>query len=269
LVDRGAVPDASPGHVIHYCMDFSHTLGPDFGDLERTQRLGYAYVYDWDDMAEDFVALGIPRRPWFRPLGEPGYELFRNFDVPSFVPDEWRMQYGNPAYSRMTEHDGAWMARILARFTPKEVRGFALMARFTEAKYTTHLAEVLEGRLARILDRYLTRLSPIGELRVEGRDRLCGVDLAESRSVREPSRFHYAARWSRGDALPVETHGGGEICIALPHKVADRGSADDSPERYVRVTIDDGVARAPLRAYLYDLGPTRGYFLAGVERPEP
>jgi hypothetical protein len=49
----------------------------------------------------------------------------------------------------------------------------------------------------------------------------------------------------------------------------DAGPADDAPDRYIHVTIEDGVARAPLLASLYNLGPTRGYFLAGVERPEP
>jgi hypothetical protein len=269
FADRRTVPDASPGHVVHYCMDFSHTMGPDFGDRQRTERLGYAYLYDWVDMAEDFLGLGIPRRPWFRPPGDPGYELFRNFEVHSFVPDEWKMQWGNPAYTRMTEHDGAWMARILARFTPEQVRGFATMAQFSDPKNTAHLADVLEGRLIRILDRYLTRLSPIGELRVEGRNRLCGINLAESRSVRESSRFRYTAGWSRGGTLPVEVRGGGEICVPLPIVATDGKPADDSPERYVRVSVDDGMAQAPLLAYLYDLGPARGYFLAGVERPEP
>lgn len=269
LADQGSVPDASPGHVVHYCMDFSHTLGPDFGALQRTEPLGYAYLYDWVDIAEDFLGLGIPRRPWFRPLGDPGYELFRNFDVHSFVPDDWKMQWGNPAYSRMTERDAAWMARILARFTPEQIREFARTAQFSDPKNTAHLADVLEGRLLRVLDRYLTRLSPIGELRVEGRNRLCGIDLAESRSVREPSRFRYAAGWSRGGTLLVEARGQGEICVLLPIVAADGKPVDDSPERYVRVRVDDGVAKAPLLAYLYDLGPSRGYVLAGVERPEP
>jgi hypothetical protein len=82
FVDQGTVPDASPGHVVHYCMDFSHTLGPDFGSPQRTERLGFSYVFDANDMAVDFFALGIPRHPWFRPTGEPGYELFRRFRGP-------------------------------------------------------------------------------------------------------------------------------------------------------------------------------------------
>jgi hypothetical protein len=86
--------------------------------------------------------------------------------------------------------------------------------------------------------------------------------------VRDSAHFRYVARFSKGGASPVETRGGGAICIALPHVAADGGPPDDSPERYVRVRVDDGVAKAPLLAYLYDLGPGRGYSLAGVERPD-
>jgi hypothetical protein len=268
LADPGSPADGSPGHVVHYYLDTSDALGPEYGQQRVTMRLGYSYILDWGDMAADLFALGIPKRPWDRPLGDPGYETFRNFDVHSFVPDEWKMQYANPAFSRMTERDGAWMARILARFTPESVRALADMARFTDPRNTEHLARVLEGRLARILDRYLTRLSPIGELRVEGASRLCGVDLAAARAVRGEPRFRYTARLSK-DALPVEVRGGGEICVVLPHVAADAGLPDGSPARYVRLSVDDGVAQAPLLAYLYDLGPTRGYVLAGVQRPEP
>ena len=269
FTDQGSAPDTSPGHVVHYYLDFGDALAPDFVSPEKTVRLGYSYIIDWGDIGEDFIALGVPTRPWDRFIGDPGYEIFRNFDVHTFVPEDWKMQYANPAFSRMTERDGAWMSRILARFTPEMVRTLAAMARFTDPRNTAHLAEVLEGRLVRILDRYLTRLSPIGELRVEGRDRLCGVDLAESRAVRDAARFRYTARSSSGAALPIEIRGDGEICVALPHIAGDAGPADGSRERYVRVSIDDGVAQAPLLAYLYDLGPTRGYALAGVERPEP
>lgn len=54
----------------------------------------------------------------------------------------------------------------------------------------------------------------------------------------------------------------------MPHVAADGGSPDDAPERYLRVALTDGVARGPLVAHLYDLGPTRGFRLVGLERPE-
>jgi hypothetical protein len=57
--------------------------------------------------------------------------------------------------------------------------------------------------------------------------------------------------------------------VTLPHVAPDDGLRDDAGERYVRVRVQDGVARGPLVAHLYDLGPTRGYRLVGIERPEP
>jgi len=92
------------------------------------------------------------------------------------------------------------------------------------------------------------------------------------RRLRPPEEFRYDARLASGTAaeqVPVTVQPAGGICVTLPHVAAEGGSRDDAPERYVRVTIADGVARGPLVAHLYDLGPARGYRLAGIERPEP
>jgi hypothetical protein len=270
VADPGRPADGSPGRVVHYFLDEGDALGPDFGKGDAVnRRLGFSYIWiDWDYLPLDFLLLGIPTRPWDKVRYTPGYELFRYFDVKHFVPEDWRMQYANPAFSRMTERDGAWMARVLAHFTPQTVRSFAAMARFSDPRNTAYLGDVLEGRLQRILDRYLTRLSPIGELRIDASSRLCGVDFAERRGVREPTRFRYRAQGPGGAALPVERRGRGEICVALPPSANDSGAADDAPERRVRIAIEDDVALGPLVAHLYDLGPSRGYRLAGVERPQ-
>jgi hypothetical protein len=37
----------------------------------------------------------------------------------------------------------------------------------------------------------------------------------------------------------------------------------------VIVSLTNSVAAGPLAAHLYDLGPTRGFKLAGIERPSP
>ena len=266
---QGKDSDTSPGHVVHYYLDTSDCLGSEWDWNEISRRLGYSYIVDWGDIGADFVTLGIPTRPWDRVRHVPGREIFGYFDVKNFEPDKWKNEYPNPAFSRMTERDGAWMARILAHFTPQRVEALARMADFTDPGATAYLASVLEGRLERILERYLTRLSPIGDLHVEGGDQLCGVDWAQRRMVREATSFRYTAGWSNGGALPVATRDRAAICVTLPHVARDGGSADDAAERYVGVTIGDGVARGALVARLYDLGPSRGYRLVGVERPEP
>jgi hypothetical protein len=46
------------------------------------------------------------------------------------------------------------------------------------------IGKVLEVRLERILERYLTRLSPLGDVHIEGGSNLCALDLARRREVR-------------------------------------------------------------------------------------
>jgi hypothetical protein len=267
LADRPEAPDSSPGRVVHYYLDTSDCLGSAWDWEPITRRLGYSYVVDWGDIGRDFVTLGIPRRPWDRVQRVPGHENFNYFDVANFVPEEWKNEYANPAFDRMTERDAAWMARILAHFTPEMVRALASMSRFTDSSDVEYLAGVLEGRLDKILERYLTRLSPVADLRVVDSDRLCGTDLAELRRLREPARFGYSARigarWLRVDRPRPAT-----VCVTLPHVAGDGGAPDDARERYVLVELSDGVARAPLVAHLYDLGPARGFRLVGLDRPQ-
>ena len=259
LSDRAQDPDSSPGRVVHYYLDTSDCFGPAWPWDQLTRRLGYSYVFDWGDFGLDFVTLGIPRRPWDRVQLVPGHEVFNYFDVANFVPEEWKNEYPNPAFDRTTERDTAWMARILARFTPQMVHTLAEMGRFTSQDQAEYLASVLEGRLEKILERYLLRLSPVADLHISG-DELCATDVAELRALRPADRFHYTARNVGGAWLQVRREPEGRVCVAL--------ASIRSPSAYLRIAINDGVARGALVAHLYDQGPQRGLTLVGLERPE-
>jgi len=262
-------PSASPGHVVHYYLDTSDCLGSEWAWEEISRRLGYSYVADWGDMAQDFVTLGMPVRSWDRVRRVPGEEIFGFFNVKDFEPDHWKNEYPNAAFSRMTERDGAWMARILARFTPDMVDALVRMGQFSDPRRSAYLASVLQGRLDKILERYLTHLSPLADVRVDA-DELCADDLAKTRGLRASTNFRYSAWSSKGPKeLAVADQPDGRLCVALPHVTGSGGGLDDAAERRVTVTIADGVARGPLVAHLYDLGPARGFRLAGIERPEP
>jgi hypothetical protein len=265
---RNGKPDSSPGYIRHYYLDTSDCLGSEWDWDGISRRLGRSYLLDWGDIGRDFVTLGIPTRPWERVQRAPGREKFGYFDVGTFVPDEWKNEYPNPAFSRMTERDGAWMTRILARFTPEMVRALAEMGRFSDPGDTAYIATVLNGRLERILARYLTRLSPLVDARIEHGNRLCALDLAKWRRVRDAHLFRYAARLSDKHALPVTPREDGTVCVQLPQRTIDPTVRDDAPVRYVVVEISNGVAPGPLVGHLYNLGPKRGYRLVGIERPE-
>jgi hypothetical protein len=267
--EKKAKPDASPGHVVHYYLDTSDCLGSEWDWEEISRRLGYSYIADWGDMARDLVTLGIPTRPWDSVRREPGEEIFGFFNVKNFEPDQWKNEYPNAAFSRMTERDGAWMARILARFTPEMVDALGAMGQFSDPHRTAYLTSVLQGRLAKILARYLTHLSPLTDAHMEAGNELCAVDLAKWRGVAPPDRFQYVAQLGNGTHLPVVARDDGTMCVTLPQIAPDGQIADEAGARYVVVRLDDGVAPGALLAYLYDLGPSRGYRLAGLERPEP
>jgi hypothetical protein len=235
-------------------------------DIDK--RLGYAYVFDWGDIGTDFITLGARTNVWDTVHKKPGQEAFGYYNVQDFVPDKWKNEYAIAAFSRMTERDAAWMARILARFTPEMVKSLAQMADYTRPGDTAYLYEVLQGRLRKILERYLTRLSSLTDLRVEGPSTLCGVDLAEWRGLRKADAFRYTAKLLGRGPVKVEGRAGAVVCVALPHVAPNGTISDDAPQRYVRVRIEDGVAPGPLIVHLYDLGNSRGYRLVGLERPE-
>jgi len=203
-------------------------------------------------MTADFLTLGIPRRAWDTMARDPVFGYFGA----RFDPESWSNAYPNAAYSRATERDEAWMARILAHFTPEMIDALAKKGDFTDPSNETYLAYVLGARLDRLLARELTRVSPVTDVRLVG-DRLCGVDLAEQRNVRSRESFRYMAHVVDGPALGVERADGGKICVPLAH-----GNSS-----YVRIEIADGVACRPLVAHLYDLGAA-GFRLVGLERPE-
>jgi hypothetical protein len=216
------------------------------------------------------VTLGATVRPWERAQRTGG--IFNYFSARDFDPEAWHGEYPNPAFMRMTEADGAWMARILAHFDNRLVAAAVSVGAY-DAASTRYLAETLIVRRDAILRRYLTRLSPIGQLVVNG-DHLCGIDLArathiiaqEQTSLR--ARYYVGDQFARRGELRIIGGGNGRLCVELVHESTDGGRADADPSRYRIVDIHNGNSRGPLRAHLYDLGPRRGFRLVGIERPQ-
>lgn len=267
-----ARPDSSPGHTIHWYMDLGDCFGSEWAWDEISRRLGHAYYLDVPYLVEDFATLGIPRRPWDNAARSPEGKIFGYFHSRDFQPELWRGGYPNPAFGRMTERDGAWAARVLARFTPEHVEAAVRAGDYTRPENHSFLVNQLLLRHKAILARYLTRLSPLADLAFDG-DRLCATDLARLRSVAPYDAFRYSARsWSGPSlasqtALAVQPQHDGKVCTTVAHVAPDGSTPDDSPNRYVVIDLANGHALGPARIHAYDLGPRRGFKLVGIERP--
>jgi hypothetical protein len=258
------------GFVRHYIMDLGDCFGSVWTVDAFSRQFGHAYLFDASYVVDDFASLGSTVRPWERAQRTGG--IFNYFSARDFEPDSWRGEYPNPAFARMTEADGAWLARILAYFDDSLVAAAVKVGAY-DAPSTRYLTETLIVRRDAILRRYLSRLSPMGGLALQD-DRLCGTDLGRRTHLFAQEQISYRAhyyagrRLSRMGQLRIAAGNDDRLCVNLVHHAADGGVMDADASRYLMVDVFNGNARGPLRAHLYDLGPRRGFRLVGIERPE-
>jgi hypothetical protein len=259
-----ADPAKQLGYVRHYILDLGDCFGSVWSSQALSKRLGYAYYWDFNYLALDFLTFGLVERPWERAVRDGG--IFNYFSARDFDPEEWRGGYPNPAFTRMTEADGAWMARVIARFDDALIAAAVSVGQYDEGS-ADYLTRTLIARRDAILRRYLTRLSPLTDLEVRG-SRLCGVDLARRTHVAQTPAAP-SARLLQGDeslqlpARDVQLGPQGELCVTLPRRAAP-ANALDKP-RYLVLEVATGSAGQPLRAHLYDVG-AGGLRLVGIER---
>jgi hypothetical protein len=258
-----------PGYVRHYIIDMGDCFGSQWTVDGISRRLGYSYIFDAGHVAEDFLTLGTQRRPWERARLTGG--IFGYFSARDFEPESWRGEYPNPAFMRMTEQDGAWMARILAAFNDELVSA-AVKAGKYDPLSERYLIETLRSRRRTILRRYLGKVSPIAHVATDAQG-VCGVDLARLTETVPNEGLSFRAYVYRGAQLEpapkprFRSVPSPQVCLDLAHADIPAAVAPNAPERYVVVDITNGYAAGPLRLHLYDLGEQAGYRLAGIERP--
>lgn len=263
------------GYVRHYMIDFGDTLGILFAWDGLARRFGHSGYFDVPDMAIDYLSLGLLHRPWHDArFGLAGKEL-GYYDARRFVPDRWKPGYPNPAFQRHTERDGAWMARVIARFRPPHIAALVERGRWTRSVLTSELTRILVERRRRILERYLTRLSPLTWPKVETIEdsfRICMQDLAVWTGIRTVEERKYAAVAWIGDALE-------RFEVPAPQRQTDAWVCVAFPKEAFVGTENTNYLVIDMLASTSDLdepGPARLHFwmrpkhppqLVGLERP--
>ncbi|MCB9596951.1 MAG: hypothetical protein H6719_29785 [Sandaracinaceae bacterium] len=264
-LDMWVEADGDRGWVQHYVLDAGDSFGQIFPQsLVMSQSFGLSHYVDFQHMLEDFVTLGIAERPWLGARRGPAGDVFGFYDLERFDPHEWRNGYPNPAFEDATERDRAWMARIIARFERAHLEALVATGRFERELTATELVRILEGRQQRILERYLTRLSPLTFPRVIG-DRLCLRDVALESGLRRERSYTATALpgWPTERRVPLAAaRDDSSACVMLPA---------DPDEDYWAIDV---VAATPgrettgaARVHLYAVDG--GWRVVGLERLEP
>jgi len=247
----------APGYVKHYQVDFDDCLGALSNRDRVSRRRGHAHEVEWSTAFEELVTLGFLPRPWRNPRLSRAGATLGYFTAESFTPDRYRTGYGYGPYTRVTEDDAAWGARILARITPEMVIALVQSAKIATPLVERELVTALLGRREKLLARYLTRLSPLARPRIDETGRLCVVDARLEGGMAVAGKVTAHVLGATG-ALPT-TPGtvGAELCV---------GPIATGGDGYVVVELRAD-ATGPLRVHLDRIGD--GYRVVGLERGEP
>ncbi|MCB9597643.1 MAG: hypothetical protein H6719_33300 [Sandaracinaceae bacterium] len=268
--------DDDHGFVRHYLIDFGDCFGILHGWDSLVRRFGHSGYLDVQHILTDFVTLGMVDRPWYHAAYGPAGITLGYYDSRRFVPDEWRPGYANNAYDQITEADAAWATRIISRFGDEHIRAMVARGRFSDPIVASELARILIGRRDRILERWLTRLSPLSWPTIRASEdgpALCMQDLAVWSGIREEDgRRYHADAWAGDPFAPVEGWSGrvgraddGYACVPLPRL---EGATEEQPAYLVvDVTAQSASHETafPARVHLYQLGES--YRIVGLERP--
>jgi hypothetical protein len=264
------------GFVRHHLLDFGDCFGHIWvGPAELAWRREHVYFFDPWQLLGDFATLGVRERPWDRARLGPSGLVFSYYRADGFDPEAWRPGYPNPAFGRMTERDGAWMARIIARFDERQLAAIIAMAE-VDPGLGHQLLQTLLGRRQKLLERYLTRLSPLvyaGVRSRPGEQRLCLRDLAVATAVAPVTRTYWAqarrgGREAAFSPVRVELDAPGQPCVVLP--AAHSGGGGRAEETVLDLGVTPGEKRGgdpvpqPLRLHVYLRGD--GVLIAGLER---
>jgi hypothetical protein len=259
------------GYVRHYMLDFSDCMGTVWEPPALGRRLGHSSYFDAADVATDFLTLGLIARPWEGKRFGPSKAVFGYYDIEHYDPESWQPGYDNPAMLRQTERDAAWMARIIARIDRSHLTAILAEARIENRSLEREALRLLEGRRRRLLNRFLTRLSPLTHATVtpvKGRATLCLEDAALVAGIADRRTRSYSAVAWIGQEHPLHlpaAEAPSSPCVVLPRL---SGASRQTP-RYLIVDVtakSDGPTLPPARVHVYALGPAE-YRVAGLERP--
>ncbi len=287
LIDNG-----ERQYIRHYKIDWGDALGIAWEPDRLARRFGHSYALDFQQMAEDFLTLGLLDRPWNH-VERSKVHIFGYYNVRDFVPSKWRGVYPIPAFERRTPNDILWMVRIFSRITDEHIRAIVAEAKLPDPRQSEYLTRVLIGRRDKFFQEYLDQYVPLARFHLvrlspgDSEQSLCFEDLAIKHGVSEADEAYYRLRFHGGaqlerqlgwiDLTPDRSHPAWS-CVPFPlggtrpAELAGEGARDDHPLRYG--ILDIWVHQEPtvepmgqIRLHFYDLGSRRGFRLVGIERP--
>lgn len=261
------------GYIQHHYIDFGDCFGSLWEWDELSRRWGHTYLLDPWHVLGDLFTFGFLNRPWDQASFGKSGEVFAYFGSEPFNPDAWYNEYPNPAFSRLTERDAAWMARIISRMSDEYLAEVVKVGEF-QPDIEAELLTILKYRRDKLLRRWFNKLAPLEHPVIttgpDGDVRVCMDDLAVTSGVSKPRRYATAAylglEVKPTTAPRVSSTPAGRVCVVLPATTPASPSAQSYLVVDVSAQLETKKWTKPTRLHFYQTGP-KAFRLAGIERP--
>jgi hypothetical protein len=176
-------------------MDFGSTFGSGSVHIQLGY-LGFNYSIPMKAMKGNAAGFGatVPTYRKVKWPEFPKYQAVGRWESEWFNPKEWKNDYPNPAFVRMTARDAFWAAKILMKFTPEELRAIVKRGQYTEEHNTSYFHKVLVERQQKCGKWGIELLNPLDEFRVEGGE-LRFTNLSEEYEFTTKGSTRYQVFW--------------------------------------------------------------------------
>ena len=255
-------------YIRHHLLDFGSTFGSGSVDLQLP-NLGFHYWLDLDEVKRNLVAFGL-RTPTYRKVHWPNfpeYESVGRWESESYEPQEWKNDYPNPAFVRMTDRDAFWAAKIIMRFTSEELLAIVEAGQISDPEQERYFHQVLVERQQKSARYYMNRVNPLDEFEVTD-EGLRFANLSERYGFAEAGT-RYQMSWSvydNGTAAVrslTDTATRLDTVLPLPANIALMDHTYLMAEIWSRHDAFPAWNR-PVRVYLRPMGGT--FDVVGIER---
>jgi hypothetical protein len=240
--------------VRHILIDFASSLGS-AGDRPKRPRAGVEADVDAQRVGARLVTGAVYASPWERRDSDISHPSIGYYSADLFDPGRWTTSYPNPAFAQRSVRDAYWGAKLVASFSPEQIRAAVSAGELNDPAAAEALAQATLARRALTARHWFLRVTPLEEVAIVGspdEPYLSFRDLAVSEGVTGTRSRQYEMRFQLKPAklriegvleLRLSEGGYGQLQLAPPD-----GAGGQVWEILASRPIGERIARLELRA---------------------
>jgi hypothetical protein len=230
------IDDDAGKRVRHYLLDFGSTLGS-ASNTVKSRRSGNSYLWDFGDSMRTMATFGLYVPRWAFVDFPDHIPAVGRFESKYFRPEAWVPHYENPAFENARPDDTFWAARRVLAFSNEAIRAAVEAARYSDARATDYITQVLIERRDKIGRTWLTAVNPLVNFQLDASGAMHFENAAVAANVADPPR-EYRIQWSTFDnSTGTATAVGSEAAVASTNATAPAGLLQGKGAEFVQARI--------------------------------